>query len=67
MTGEMIKKLKKIAARKCWSDECNAEDGDVFCVDDFAGGNIDDAYFGGVADGRADLARSVLDCIGVAY
>jgi len=43
------------------------DDGDCFCVDDFAAGNIDDAYFGGVADGETDIARAVLNCIGVAY
>ena len=66
MTNEMIERLKVLAKRKCWSDEaCN--DGDCFCVDDFAAGNIDDAYFGGVADGETDIARAVLNCIGVAY
>lgn len=67
MTSEMIELLKKMAKRKCWSDEFNADEGEIFRVDDFAGGNIDDAYFGGVEDGKSELARSVLNCIGIPY
>ena len=54
MNAEMKAKLEKLAARKCWSDN---ED---FMVDDYAGGNIDDAYYGGNTDGETDLARELL-------
>lgn len=51
---ELIEKLEKLAKRGCW---CDDED---FTVDDFACGNIDDAYRGGLGDGEAMLAREIL-------
>jgi len=51
-------KLTEIAARRCWSD--GDTDKDPFIVDDYAGGNIDDAYEGGVRDGATGLAREFL-------
>ena len=35
-------------------------DNEEFMVDDYAGGNIDDAYEIGFKDGRVDLARELL-------
>ena len=58
--NEKIKNLlEKLAARKCWSDHFieNPED---FNPMDMSGGNYDDAYFGGHADGQAELARDIL-------
>ena len=52
---ELKTKLEKLARRKCWADD---ED---FMIDDYAGGNIDDAYYGGCDDGEAFLAREVLE------
>ena len=46
--------LEKLAKRKCWSD---TEDFDPM---DMSGGNFDDAYFGGHADGQAELAQDIL-------
>ena len=55
MTLPEIKiKLKKIADQKKHSDR---ED---FLPDDCAGGNIDDAFYGGWNDGEISLARSIL-------
>jgi hypothetical protein len=54
MNEEMKTKLKKLAARECWSDD------DDFIADDYASGNIDDAYYGGCEDGAALLARDLL-------
>lgn len=54
MDAKMREKLEKLAARKCWCDN------DGFMVDDYAGGNIDDAYDGGSYDGEALLARKLL-------
>jgi hypothetical protein len=54
MNEEMKAMLEKLAARKCWCDD------DEFMVDDYAGGNMDDAYSGGADDGGALLARSLL-------
>ena len=49
--------LKKLAARECWSDHNN------FMVNDYAGGNIDDAYSRGQDDGETLLARRLIDMI----
>jgi hypothetical protein len=51
---EIIEFLKKVIEDGCWE----YEDGDT--VDDFAGGNVDDAFYGGVACGRVDLAKEIL-------
>lgn len=53
---EKIKNLlNNLAKRNCWCD--NQED---FNPMDYSGGNFDDAYFGGYADGQAELARDIL-------
>lgn len=54
ISDEMAATLGKLAARKCWSDD------DDFQADDYAGGNFDDAYAGGVDDGEVGLARVIL-------
>ena len=61
MNAELIAELKKIAKRKCWCDE------EYFIPDDYAGGNMDDAYAGGYEDGRAEVARTVLEALGISY
>jgi hypothetical protein len=59
MTAANIERLKaelqRLAAKKAW---CDAEQ---FFVDDYAGGNINDAYYGGCNDGEIILARQLLD------
>jgi hypothetical protein len=56
MNAEALKEhLMEIAKKKAWSD--NKE----FMVDDYAGGNIDDAYYGGASDGEVLLAREILE------
>ncbi len=42
------------AKRETWSEQ------DDFSAMDYSGGNFDDAYWGGVADGRAELAASLV-------
>ena len=54
MNAEMKMMLEELAAQTCW---CDDED---FVVDDYAGGNVDDAYSGGNRDGEVELARSLL-------
>lgn len=49
--------VEKSADRRCWSDEPE------FNPDDFSGGNFDDAYAGGVEDGKAEMARSIIEII----
>lgn len=60
MNAEMKAHLTALAARKCWSDDKE------FMVDDYAGGNIADAYSGGADDGETLLARSLLEKFGSA-
>jgi hypothetical protein len=50
----MKEMLEQLAKRQCW---CDDED---FCVDDYAGGNINDAYENGLDDGETLLARALL-------
>lgn len=56
--SEKLEKLRKIiaeeAAASCWEID------DDHIVDDFAGGNIDDAFDGGTRTGRRDLAAELL-------
>ena len=47
-------RLEKLAASECWSDDPD------FMVDDYAAGNIDDAYYGGEHSGEVRLAREIL-------
>lgn len=58
MDEALKKKLKEMAAEECWSDDLD------FIVNDFAGGNVDDAYDGGVRDGEIGLARRLLEEFG---
>ena len=54
MKPELKARLEKLAASECWSDDPD------FMVDDYAGGNIDDAYYGGEHSGEVRLAREIL-------
>lgn len=40
---------------------------DDFMADDYAGGNIDDAWEGGMEDGERSLAQDILKLEGVEY
>lgn len=59
MNEEMIERLKALAKRTAWADE---ED---LIVDDYAGGNVDDAYSGGERDGQIQLARDILHSMNI--
>ena len=52
----VIEYLHAVAGRDCWCDDKEWEG-----PQDYAGGNIDDAYAGGVLDGGAVLAREILE------
>lgn len=52
--------LKPIAERETWSDD----ESEPFDPQGFSGGNFDDAYYGGTADGRTSLARDLLAKLG---
>lgn len=58
---DFVEKIKKIAEERCWADDPE------FMADDYAGGNIDDAYAGGERAGEVQFARTVLDALGVEY
>jgi hypothetical protein len=55
MLDELKALLVEVAKRPHW--DSNAED---FCVDDYAGGNIDDAFYGGESVGEVMFARRLL-------
>jgi hypothetical protein len=55
ISEQLREKLKKLASRECWCDDIEA------IINDFAGGNIDDAYSGGFEDGQAKLAEELLN------
>jgi hypothetical protein len=54
---KFVERLKKAAKRQCWTEDEESEDA---IINDYAGGNIDDAYQGGVEDGETYLAREIL-------
>jgi len=58
-----IDNLKKLAEHRVFSDNT----GDDVCVDDWAGGNVDDAFNIGSRDGRTQLARQILTDLGEKY
>lgn len=58
MDSQIIKKLKEIANRPVW--ELN----DDTIVEDFVGGNVDDAFEGGVRCGEVYLAQELLTQLG---
>ena len=62
-TPEYIETLKTLAKRKTWQDKLNEDT----VIDDFAGGNVDDAFDGGYRAGETDTARQVLDTLGITY
>lgn len=60
---KIIQDLKTAARRKIICIDLCDEDG-TFNIDDWAGGNMDDAYSRGMLDGEAELARTILTAIG---
>lgn len=60
----LVKRLKKLAETRSWAD--GLEEPDTI-VDDYAGGNIDDAYYGGERAGETSLARSILKELGIEF
>lgn len=66
LTDNLLNRLKSLAADECWGDELFADDTDTY-VDDYAGGNVDDAFSGGERTGEVMLARDILDELGIEY
>jgi hypothetical protein len=61
MKQETLNKLLELAKKTVRRYE------DDFMADDYAGGNIDDAWYGGMKDGERSLAQEILDLEGVEY
>ena len=65
MNEQVIEKLIEIAQKESIFDGIVEEE--CFCVDDYAGGNIDDAFSLGLDEGEIELARKLLDMLNVEY
>jgi hypothetical protein len=63
MNERMIERLKKLARGECYYDD---EDEDVI-IDDYAGGNVDDAFYAGEHAGEVMLARDVLKSLNIEW
>ena len=63
MNERMIEKLKNLAKSDCYYDD-ETEDK---MVDDYAGGNIDDAFSYGETAGEVMLAREVLKALDIKW
>ena len=71
-TDEKLAKILAIitplSKKEIWFDKTDDDEGNVdldsdICVDDYAGGNVDDAYYGGERAGYTQLARDLLKAI----
>ena len=63
LSPTLIAKLKQLAEQTCWGDDDNEDS----VIDDFAGGNVDDAFEGGERTGETFLAREILDEMEIPY
>lgn len=54
--NKLKEKLETLAKQECWEDVLD----DDTIIDDMAGGNEDDAYYGGLNSGEILLARRLL-------
>ena len=63
MNEQLIERLKKMAEKRVFDDD----DSDDVIIDDYACGNVDDAFYLGEHQGEVLLARMILDAIGVEY
>jgi hypothetical protein len=64
MNEEFINRLKELASSDSWADEIYSESS---TVDNFAGGNVDDAFWGGHESGQIELARDVLSALNIKW
>jgi hypothetical protein len=63
MNDALIAQLKETARRECFYDD----ESDDVVVDDYAGGNVDDAFAVGETAGEVMLARSILEDLGIEW
>jgi hypothetical protein len=62
MNEALIVRLKKMAQSECYYD-----DEDDTIIDDYAGGNVDDAFYAGEHAGETMLAREVLSALTIEW
>lgn len=67
MNEELIKELKELAARGTWYDDSEENGNEYLMIDDYAGGNFDDAFYGGERAGETDLARKILTSLDISW
>lgn len=65
LNEETIKHLKELADRRTGPEAAEANGEEYYIAGDYAGGNFDDAYENGCADGETAVARYVLDALGL--
>lgn len=66
ITPKTIAMLKKLAEQGCWYDNADFRDG-IAIVEDYVGGNVDDAFSSGETAGEVRLARTLLEDLGVEF
>ena len=62
---KMIDRLKTLAKNTTWGENDDGSLMDDFMIDDYAGGNVDDAFSGGQRAGEIELAREVLKSLNI--
>ena len=63
MDIKIVDRLKKFARKECYYDDENEDK----CVNDYAGGNVDDAFEQGEHAGEVMLARDILHHMGISW
>lgn len=66
MNEQLKHHLIKIAQRDTWIDS-DDEDECEFTPQEWAGGNFDDCFAGGIRVGEAAIARQVLSAFGISW
>lgn len=56
-----ITELKNLARNDIWADDPD------LMIDDYAGGNVEDAFGGGYRSGQTELARDLLSSFGISW
>lgn len=59
--------LIKKAKEQCWMDSEEAKEDGYVDIQNFSGGNFDDAFQGGVEEGQILTARMILKMEGIEY
>lgn len=66
LSPELQAELITKASRRCWQDVFEEPDNDGG-VYDYCGGNVDDAYDGGMRTGEILFARELCAALGLAF